>query len=50
MAELVRANRESGRTVRVVAAARTVLRPLELTRLTDELAVHATLADALAAG
>ena len=36
--------------VRVVATGRLVLRPLELTRLTDELAIHPTLADALAAG
>ncbi|GAA4922995.1 anti-anti-sigma factor [Actinomycetospora succinea] len=50
MAELVRANRQAGETtVRVVASGRIVLRPLELTRLTDELAIHATLADALAA-
>ena len=52
MAELVRANRQlegEGRT-RVVASGRLVLRPLELTRLTDELTIHPTLADALAAG
>ncbi|PVY97076.1 STAS domain-containing protein [Actinomycetospora cinnamomea] len=50
MAELVRANRELGDVaVRVVASGRIVLRPLELTRLTDELTIHATLADALAA-
>lgn len=52
MAELVRANRQlRGEVpVRVVAAGRLVLRPLELTRLTDELTIHPTLADALAAG
>jgi anti-sigma B factor antagonist len=52
MAELVRAHRQlSGDVaVRIVAAGRLVLRPLELTRLTDELAIHATLADALAVG
>ncbi|MCE3555399.1 STAS domain-containing protein [Pseudonocardia sp. RS11V-5] len=52
MAELVRANRQlRGEVpVRVVATGRLVLRPLELTRLTDELAIHPTLADALAAG
>lgn len=51
MAELVRANRQLGGeiAVRVVASGRVVLRPLELTRLTDELAIHSTLADALAA-
>lgn len=52
MAELVRAHR--GRTVpaplRVVAAGRITLRPLELTRLTDELAIYPSLAEALAAG
>ncbi|WP_433781422.1 STAS domain-containing protein [Actinomycetospora sp. CA-101289] len=52
MAELVRANRDLRGTcsVHVVASGRLVLRPLELTRLTDELAIHSTLADALAAG
>jgi anti-anti-sigma factor len=52
MAELVRANRQllGEVPVRVVATGRLVLRPLELTRLTDELAIHPTLADALAAG
>jgi anti-sigma B factor antagonist len=52
MAELVRTHRqlEGEIPVRVVATGRLVLRPLELTRLTDELAIHATLADALAAG
>jgi len=52
MAELVRANRQlRGEVpVRVVATGRLVLRPLELTRLTDELAIHATRADAIAAG
>ncbi|MGW5715405.1 STAS domain-containing protein [Amycolatopsis sp. NPDC003865] len=52
MAELVRAHR--GRTVsaplRVVATGRITLRPLELTRLTDELAIYPSLAEALAAG
>ncbi|MFJ9782396.1 STAS domain-containing protein [Amycolatopsis sp. NPDC101161] len=52
MAELVRAHRK--RTVpaplRVVAAGRITLRPLELTRLTDELAIYPSLAEALAAG
>ena len=52
MAELVRANRQTRGEVpvRVVASGRLVLRPLQLTRLTDELAIHATLADALAGG
>lgn len=51
MSELVVANRhQTDAQVRVVATGRLVLRPLELTRLTDELAIHATLADALAAG
>ncbi|MEJ2863681.1 STAS domain-containing protein [Actinomycetospora flava] len=51
MAELVRAHRQSGEdtAVRVVATGRLVLRPLQVTRLTDELALHDTLADALAA-
>jgi len=50
MAELVRANRHmtGDVPVRVVAQGRLVLRPLELTRLTDELAIYPTLADALA--
>jgi anti-sigma B factor antagonist len=52
MAELVRANRRlrGELPVRVVAAGRLVLRPLELTRLTDELTIHPSLVDALAAG
>ncbi|WP_410676764.1 STAS domain-containing protein [Amycolatopsis sp. cmx-4-68] len=49
MAELVRAHR--GRTgptpVRVVATGRITLRPLQLTRLTDELAVYPSLSEAL---
>ena len=51
MAELVRAHRQAGEgvTVRIVATGRLVLRPLQVTRLTDELALHDTLADALAA-
>lgn len=50
MAVLVRANRQpmEATQVRVVAAARVVLRPLEMTRLTDELALYPTLAAALA--
>ncbi|GAB3149843.1 STAS domain-containing protein [Amycolatopsis sp. NPDC004378] len=52
MAELVRAHR--GRTVsaplRVVATGRITLRPLELTRLTDELAIYPSLTEALATG
>ncbi|MFJ7219908.1 STAS domain-containing protein [Amycolatopsis sp. NPDC098790] len=51
MAELVRAHR--GRTasapLRVVATGRITLRPLELTRLTDELAIYPSLTEALAA-
>lgn len=51
MAELVRAHRTvgGGTAVRIVATGRLLLRPLELTRLTDELDIHATLDDALAA-
>lgn len=51
MAELVRADRDLGARfpVRVVAAARVVRRPLELTRLTDELAVFETVPAALSA-
>lgn len=52
MAELVRVHR--GRTaaapLRVVATGRITLRPLELTRLTDELALYPSLTEALAAG
>jgi anti-anti-sigma factor len=52
MAELVRAHRQlrAEIPVRIVATGRLVLRPLELTRLTDELDIHPTLATALAAG
>ncbi|MEV4055268.1 STAS domain-containing protein [Amycolatopsis sp. NPDC049688] len=50
MAELVRAHRgttaEAG--LRVVASGRITLRPLELTRLVDELAIYPSLSDALA--
>nr|WP_246481110.1 STAS domain-containing protein [Amycolatopsis umgeniensis] len=51
MAELVRAERLCAGTtqVRVVAGSRVVLRPLELTRLTDELAVYPTRTAALEA-
>ncbi|MEV6642634.1 STAS domain-containing protein [Amycolatopsis sp. NPDC051371] len=52
MAELVRAHR--GRTgaapLRVVATGRITLRPLQLTRLTDELAIYPSLSEALAIG
>jgi anti-anti-sigma factor len=50
MAELVRAHRTAGAgvTVRIVAAGPLLLRPLELTRLTDELEIRSTLHDALA--
>ena len=49
MAELVRAHRQrpTGTRMRVVATGRLVLRPLELTRLTDELDIRPTLAAAL---
>ncbi|WP_072479971.1 STAS domain-containing protein [Amycolatopsis australiensis] len=52
MAELVRAHRglTVSSPVRVVASGRITLRPLELTRLTDELAIYPSLAEALAAG
>jgi anti-anti-sigma factor len=52
LAELVRANRQlRGQVpVRVVAGGRLVLRPLELTRLTDELDIRPTLDDALLTG
>jgi anti-sigma B factor antagonist len=51
MAELVRAHRgDSGSApLRVVATGRIVLRPLELTRLADELAIYPSLPDALSA-
>jgi anti-anti-sigma factor len=49
MAVLVRAHRHTApSTMRVVASGRLTLRPLEMTRLTDELAVFPTLAAALA--
>ncbi|GHG03103.1 MULTISPECIES: STAS domain-containing protein [Amycolatopsis] len=48
MAELVRAHRLStSMTVRIVATGRITLRPLELTRLTDELVIVPTLEAAL---
>ncbi|WP_410594177.1 STAS domain-containing protein [Amycolatopsis sp. lyj-23] len=48
MAELVRAHRLSpSMAVRVVATGRVTLRPLELTRLTDELVIVPTLEAAL---
>jgi anti-sigma B factor antagonist len=50
MAELVRAHRGCGEPVplRVVATGRITLRPLELTRLTDVLAIYPSLSEALA--
>ena len=50
LAVLVRAHRQHAEhtAVRVVATGRITLRPLELTRLTDELSVHATVSAALA--
>jgi len=50
MAELVRANRGYAvpAPLRVVASGRITLRPLELTRLTDELALYPSLSEALA--
>ncbi|RSD11558.1 STAS domain-containing protein [Amycolatopsis eburnea] len=50
MAELVRAHRGQAATapLRVVARGRITLRPLELTRLTDELAIYPSLSEALA--
>jgi anti-sigma B factor antagonist len=48
MAELVRAHRSTASiSVRVVATGRVTVRPLELTRLTDELVIVPTLAAAL---
>ncbi|WP_103347533.1 STAS domain-containing protein [Amycolatopsis sp. CA-128772] len=49
MAELVRAHRGPAASVplRVVAHGRITLRPLELTRLADELAIYPSLSDAL---
>jgi anti-sigma B factor antagonist len=50
MAELVRAHRGPAASVplRVVASGRITLRPLELTCLTDELAIYPSLSEALA--
>jgi anti-anti-sigma factor len=50
MAVLVKASRDqvAPTKLRVVAAERVVLRPLEITRLTDELAVYPTLSSAFA--
>ena len=50
MAELVRAHRglTGSAPLRVVAGSRITLRPLELTRLTDEFAIYPSLPDALA--
>jgi anti-anti-sigma factor len=50
MAELVRAHRgpTASAPLRVVASGRITLRPLELTRLVDELAIYPSLSDALA--
>ncbi|WP_290055452.1 STAS domain-containing protein [Amycolatopsis solani] len=50
MAELVRAHRglTSPAQLRVVASGRITLRPLELTRLTDEFAIYPSLSEALA--
>jgi len=49
MAELVRAHRgpTASAPLRVVATGRITLRPLELTRLVDELAIYPSLSDAL---
>ncbi|MEV6832375.1 STAS domain-containing protein [Amycolatopsis sp. NPDC051102] len=49
MAELVRAHRgpTASAPLRVVASGRITLRPLELTRLVDELAIYPSLSDAL---
>ncbi|WP_410648938.1 STAS domain-containing protein [Amycolatopsis sp. cmx-4-54] len=48
MAELVRAHRHSSKSdLRVVAVGRITLRPLQITRLTDELAIFPTLSAAL---
>ncbi|EOD64287.1 STAS domain-containing protein [Amycolatopsis vancoresmycina] len=49
MAELVRAHRgtPASAPLRVVASGRITLRPLELTRLVDELAIYPSLSDAL---
>ncbi|MEU0532096.1 STAS domain-containing protein [Amycolatopsis tolypomycina] len=50
MAELVRAHRGPAAVapLRVVATGRITLRPLELTRLVDELAIYPSLSEALA--
>ncbi|MEV5718243.1 STAS domain-containing protein [Amycolatopsis mediterranei] len=50
MAELVRAHRgpTASAPLRVVATGRITLRPLELTRLVDELAIYPSLPEALA--
>ena len=50
MAELVRAHRgpTASAPLRVVATGRITLRPLELTRLVDELAIYPSLSEALA--
>ncbi|KDN24235.1 STAS domain-containing protein [Amycolatopsis rifamycinica] len=50
MAELVRAHRgpAAAAPLRVVATGRITLRPLELTRLADELAIYPSLSEALA--
>jgi len=52
MAVLLRAQRECppGTAVRIVAQSRIVLRPMELTRLTDEFDLFPTLATALDGG
>ncbi|MET8849176.1 STAS domain-containing protein [Amycolatopsis sp. NPDC004625] len=49
MAELVRAHRgtTASAPLRVVASGRIALRPLELTRLVDELAIYPSLSEAL---
>jgi anti-sigma B factor antagonist len=49
LALLDRAARDAGVTLRVVANARSVLRPLQITELFDDLNVHASRAEALAA-
>lgn len=49
LALLDRAARDAGVTLRVVANARSVLRPLQITALYDNLNVHASRAEALAA-
>lgn len=52
MGELVRAHRRrtTSAPLRVVATGRSTLRPLELTRLTDELAIYPSLSEALSTG